>query len=119
MLIRSPRALKRYLNTYRLLKATVDPEDLARARMLPAPARGRDRAGRALLAASVAAPPEASLAALLPPEQGVTEAERAARRAVRQRLADRVGPAFDTASCQPAQGVAHEVQRFMFRLGAG
>lgn len=45
LLTRSPRALKRYLNTYRLLKAIVDPDDLETARFLLALATGRPRLG--------------------------------------------------------------------------
>ncbi len=45
LLTRSPRALKRYLNTYRLLKALVDPSELALARVLLAVATGRPETG--------------------------------------------------------------------------
>ena len=51
LLTRSPRALKRYLNTYRLLKALVDPADLALARTLLAIATGRPETGERLFEA--------------------------------------------------------------------
>jgi hypothetical protein len=49
MLARSPRALKRYINTYRLVKALVAEEHLERARLLLAVATGRPATGERLL----------------------------------------------------------------------
>jgi hypothetical protein len=49
LLARSPRALKRYLNTYRLLKAFVPKKELPMARLLLAITTGRPQLGECLL----------------------------------------------------------------------
>src|SRR5205085_11306057 len=64
LLLRSPRALKRYLNTYRMLKAEVsDRGDLEVVRFLLAVAIGRAGEGTELLAA-LASRPDATLGEL-------------------------------------------------------
>ncbi len=71
MLARSPRALKRYLNTYRLLKGLVDEEDLEAARLMLAVATGRPRTGERLLDQIAGAEPGVTLETLVrawPPE---------------------------------------------------
>ncbi|WP_138733407.1 hypothetical protein [Modestobacter excelsi] len=65
LLTRSPRAFKRYLNTYRLLKAVIPDEDLAQARFLLALATGRPDLGERLLTAIPAAPGGCTLGELM------------------------------------------------------
>ncbi|NUU19618.1 hypothetical protein HP550_20435 [Cellulomonas humilata] len=62
LLARSPRALKRYLNTYRLLKALIEPEQLRSARLLLAIATGRPALGERLLAEIASSAPKRTLA---------------------------------------------------------
>lgn len=49
MMARSPRTLKRYINTYRLIKGLVEESDLEAARLLLAIATGRPAVGERLL----------------------------------------------------------------------
>ena len=65
LLRRSPRALKRYLNTYRLIKAVISPGELAQARFLLAVTIGRPDLGEDLVETVKASPDEATLGSIV------------------------------------------------------
>lgn len=106
LLTRSPRALKRYLNTYRLLKALVDPGDLELARVLLAVATGRPGLGDQLFD-RIEAPVEPT--------------DTIAMVIDRMPLADKTwldsypDKTWRTAECVNAQPVVTQVRRFVFR----
>ena len=107
MVARSPRALKRYLNTYRVLKALVDPDDLEQVRLLLAVATGRPDLGERLLSDIAQATEEQTLRTLVDQWPEVDQ----------KWLEDSLPPAWwplpiwESARLQP---VAQEVRRFLF-----
>jgi hypothetical protein len=107
LLARSPRALKRYLNTYRLLKAVLPADDLLRARLLLAVATGRPDLGERLLEQVSAAEPGATLGSVV---DGCTPAQR-------EWLTENVpaGIVWREFTCEELTPVAAHVRRFVFR----
>jgi hypothetical protein len=109
LLSRTPRALKRFLNTYRLLKVVVEgAEGLARARLLLAVATGRPDLGERLLSQILAAPDAtATLGALTakwPAEDGQWLMANAPS-----------DPDWTVYNCNEAAPAAAAVRRFVYR----
>ena len=105
LLTRSPRALKRYLNTYRLLKGLVDPADLPLARVLLAISTGNPRLGERLFSEIGDAPADATLGSLvdkLPPQD-------------RDWLAGYTNTSWRPHTCGSASPVVAQVRKFVFR----
>jgi hypothetical protein len=113
LLTRSPRALKRYLNTYRLLKAVVsDRHELEQARFLLAVATGRPDVGERLLVETSAAEPGESLSAIadrLPPEAAAW---------LNAALPSGTTAAWRAYNCGELSPTARKVRRFVFRTAA-
>lgn len=105
LLTRSPRALKRYLNTYRLLKALVDPSELALARVLLAVATGRPETGERLFSAILPDAEDQTIADVIEP---MPETDRAW-------LGLAPDPAWFQVRCSDAWPVSQQVRRFIFR----
>ena len=105
LLTRSPRALKRYLNTYRLLKALVDPASLRLARVLLAISTGRPRLGEQLCSAIGDAPADTTLGSLV---------DRLAPQD-RDWLAAYTDTSWRRETCASARPVVAQVRRFVFR----
>lgn len=110
LLSRSPRALKRFLNTYRLLKALIDVDDLEHARLLLAVATGRPDLGERLLAAIATGPAERSLA-------DVVATWHAAERAWLEQGVPS-GLSWQDLTCGRLEPAARQVRRFIFHAGA-
>lgn len=104
---RSPRALKRYLNTYRVLKALVDADDLEPVRMLLAVATGRPDVGERLLAEIAHAPADRTLADLVATWPVADSAW------LRDSLPAELST-WPTLTCARLRPVTAEVRRFVF-----
>jgi hypothetical protein len=111
LLTRSPRALKRYINTYRLLKAVLREHDLEQARFLLAVATGRPALGERLLDEVTSARPQSPLTAVL---------DRWSR-SEREWLSAAVPGATPWRHylCGELAPAAEHVRRFVFRASAG
>jgi hypothetical protein len=105
LLTRSPRALKRYLNTYRLLKALVDPQDLPLARVLLAIATGRPAVGDRLFEKAGTRPDATLLSAVV---GDLPTADR-------DWLATYDDTSWQSQSCAAVRPVVAHVCRFVFR----
>jgi hypothetical protein len=108
LVARSPRALKRYVNTYRLLKGLLDEESLPVARLLLAAVTGLPGRGELLLRHVLEAPDDRTLGDVVDPGD-------------RERL-DAVagaGLGWTQLRCGDVRPVAREVHRFVFRTGPG
>ncbi len=104
---RTPRALKRYLNTYRILKALVDTSDLGSVRLLLGIATGRPDIGERLLGDIASAPADRTLDELV----------RQWPESDRTWLSHSIPPSLSgwtTTECGALQPVAHQVHRFVF-----
>lgn len=110
LLARSPRALKRYLNTYRVLKALVDAEHLDSVRLLLAVATGRPDVGERMLAEVATAEEHQTLGTLIAewpaPDRQWLEANIPNGRRGWKEL-----------DCTELQSVAAAVRRFVFHAG--
>ncbi len=106
LLTRSPRALKRYLNTYRLLKAFVDQEHLATARILLAITTGRPQLGEELLLRIVQAPEATTVGELVAAWSDADQAWLGRAE---------VGDDWRGTSCVALRPVVADVRRFVFR----
>ena len=111
MVARTPRALKRYLNTYRVLKALVPVDDLDSVRLLLAVATGNPDLGERLLTDIIASPNGHTLESLVNtwPEQD--------RRWLHDSL-DTTQQRWRDLDCRELRPVAHDVRRFVFHAAA-
>jgi hypothetical protein len=103
LLTRSPRAVKRYLNTYRLLKAETEPDDLRAVQAVLALAVHREDDAAGLLDDIERAPADGSLEGVLAGAASLTS----------QPLRDYVGA--DT-TCGRVAPLIAKVRRFTFRV---
>jgi hypothetical protein len=105
LLTRSPRALKRYVNTYYLLKTLVAPDDLELARVLLAIAIGRPALGEQLFDAITAADATVSLGTVVDrlPEDS------------RKWIALTTETEWRKRDCHTAGVVVSQVRQFVFR----
>ena len=106
LLSRSPRALKRYLNTYRLIKAVLSPDELPQARFLLAVTIGRPEIGENLLEAIRAEEDSDTLGAIVDKDAAATTWLHEAL----PRVLDWRGY-----TCADLRPVIAQVQRFVFR----
>ena len=107
LVARTPRALKRYLNTYRVLKALVDSAELSTVRLLLAVATGRPDLGERLLEDISQSAADRTLEDLVQQWPQVD----------RTWLQESIPSSLDTwpaLQCGALQPVAQEVRRFVF-----
>ena len=109
LVARSPRALKRFLNTYRVLKALVGDQDLAVGRLLLALAAGQPGLGERLLVDIARANADETLGDLTRNWPSVDQVHL--QDAIPRSLGD-----WTLLRCADVQPVAVQVRRFVFRL---